>query len=460
MALQIYNSMTKQKQPFVPLHENAVKMYVCGVTVYDHCHVGHARSYLVFDAVVRYLMAKGYTVTYVRNITDIDDKIIARAQAQQITTDQLVEQSIAAFHRDTRDLNLLPPAVEPRATDYIAAIIALIETLQARGYAYVASSGEVLFDVRRFKSYGQLSRRSLEAVKGAARVLAAVDKRDDLDFVLWKPAKPGEPKWPSPWGEGRPGWHIECSAMAKAVLGQPFDIHGGGLDLKFPHHENEIAQSEAAYEETFAQLWMHAGLLQINDEKMSKSLNNFITIRQALAQVEPEVLRFFMLSAHYRSPLNYTDAHLVQAKKGLDTWYTALRGLSLSPVTLDRIDNDFVERFYQAMDDDFNTPEAYAVLFDLAHAINRLRDQEQLSEAGQAASVLCALAGVLGLLQQDPEAYFTQDVDVAAVESMLDQRQQARQQKDWAKADQIRQQLLSMGVHIEDTATGTSWRKV
>ena len=399
--LQIFNSLTRQKEEFRPIEPGKVKMYVCGMTVYDHCHVGHARVMVVFDVVLRWLRARGYDVTYVRNITDIDDKIIRRAQENGEEFGALTARFIQAMNEDLAALGILPPTHEPRATEAMADMIAMIQTLLDKGYAYVGASGDVYYDVSRFDRYGQLANKKLEDLRSGARVEVEEAKDDPLDFVLWKAAKPGEPSWPSPWGAGRPGWHIECSAMSTRCLGEHFDIHGGGMDLKFPHHENEIAQSEAASGQRYVNLWMHNGFVQVNEEKMSKSLGNFFTVREVLQRYAPEVVRLFILASHYRGPLNYSDENLDHAKASLTRLYTALRGL---PVLDAPVDEGWRARFGQAMDDDFNTPEALAVLFDLAREVNRLRTEDEAAAARWGPACGCWADGS-GLLQADPETF-------------------------------------------------------
>ncbi|RQW80681.1 MAG: cysteine--tRNA ligase, partial [Methylococcus sp.] len=394
--LQIYNTLTRRKETFVPIEPGTARLYVCGMTVYDYCHLGHARVMVVFDVVARYLRQSGYRLTYVRNITDIDDKIIQRANENGEDIGSLTARYIDAMHEDERALGVLPPDREPRATQSIPDIIAMIETLIERGLAYVGDNGDVFYAVADFPRYGQLSGKRIDELRAGERVDVDAAKRDPLDFVLWKMAKSGEPAWASPWGEGRPGWHIECSAMSTCCLGNHFDIHGGGMDLQFPHHENEIAQSEGATGETFVNVWMHNGFVRVNEEKMSKSLGNFFTVREVLASYRPEVVRFFILNSHYRSPLNYSDAQLDEAETALTRLYTALRGLSLETApTLG--DSEFGARFRAAMDDDFNTAEAIAVLFDMAREVNRLRGEQQ-DAAPALASRLKALANGLGLL--------------------------------------------------------------
>lgn len=457
--MQIYNSLTKQKSEFIPIKPKQVSIYACGITVYDYCHIGHARSMILFDVIVRYFRARGYTVHYVRNITDIDDKIIQRANENNESWNALTKRFIDAMHEDERALGILPPDHEPRATEYMPQIIRLIETLIKRGYAYVAKNNDVYFDVHQFSDYGKLSHRDIDQLKAGARVELGEDKRDPLDFALWKNAKPNTPQWDSPWGGGRPGWHIECSAMSTDLLGQPFDIHGGGMDLKFPHHENEIAQSEAAGGNHFANFWMHVGLLQVGGEKMSKSLGNFYTIREVLATHDAELLRYFMISGHYRSPVNYSEENLSQLRSGLDRLYLALRGLPISNVAGGQA---FEEKFYSAMDDDFNTPLAMSVLFDLAHHIQRLREENKIDDAAACANTLKKLGGILSLLQKDPEAYFQGEkssMDVEKIEALIQSRNAARQEKNWQKADEIRDTLMDMGIAIEDTASGTIWRQ-
>jgi cysteinyl-tRNA synthetase len=460
--MQIYNSLTRKKEPLRTIEPGHVRMYVCGMTVYDYSHIGHARVLVAFDMVVRYLRARGYKVTYVRNITDIDDKIIRRAHENGEAVDALTTRFIDAMHEDERALYVLPPDLEPRATASIDAITTMIATLVDKGYAYAAGNGDVYYRVRRFPTYGRLAGKSLEDLQVGARVEPGEAKEDPLDFVLWKAAKPGEPNWPSPWGPGRPGWHIECSAMSTACLGHHFDIHGGGADLQFPHHENEIAQSEAATGETFVNTWMHVGFVRVNEEKMSKSLGNFFTIREVLAKYDPEVLRYFILSSHYRSPLNYADESLDNAKAALDRLYTALKDAPVS----DGIGADAeTERFFAAMDDDFNTPVALSGLFDLARDINRLRETgAETQEVGRRAATLRRLGAVLGLLERDPQVYLqgagaSGGPSVAEIEVLIAARQAARQAKDWAESDRLRDWLKAQGVVLEDGAAGTNWRR-
>jgi cysteinyl-tRNA synthetase len=459
--VQIYNSMTRRKDPFTPIDPGRVRMYVCGMTVYDYCHLGHARVLVVFDTVYRYLRRAGYAVTYVRNITDIDDKIIRRANENGEPFDALTERFITAMHEDAAALGVLPVDEEPRATTHIAEIIAMVEALIARGHAYAADNGDVYYAVSSFPGYGRLSGKDPQELRAGARVEVGEAKRDPLDFVLWKAAKPGEPAWDSPWGPGRPGWHIECSAMSTGCLGNHFDIHGGGADLQFPHHENEIAQSEGATGEPFVNVWMHNGFVRINEEKMSKSLGNFFTVREILERYRPEEVRYFILTSHYRSPLNYDDQQLDNARGALTRLYTALRGL---PRAEPAGGEAFRQRFDLAMDDDFNTPEALAVLFDLVREINRLRDVDPTAAAGLGAE-LRDLGDALGLLQDDPEAYLrgggneANGLDDAQIEALIQRRADARKARDWAEADRIRDELQTAGILLEDGAGGTSWRR-
>ncbi len=459
LVLKIYNTLTKQKQPFQPIEPGKVGLYVCGVTVYDYCHIGHARTYLAFDVVVRFLRWQGYQVHYVRNITDIDDKIIKRANENQQATDDLVMRFTEIMRQEFDSLGILPPDQEPKATETIAEMQAMIQILIDKGFAYLADNGDVYYSVEKFPSYGKLSGQHIHQLRSGQRVEVNVDKKDPLDFVLWKAAKPDEPKWDSPWGPGRPGWHIECSAMTKQCLGAQFDIHAGGSDLRFPHHENEVAQSEAANGCHFANYWMHSGMVRINQQKMSKSLGNFFIIHDVLQQYAPEVVRYFLISAHYRSELNYSDENLKAAKASLTKLYLALRDLPVA----DRVaDSDYQARFIAAMHDDFNTPEALAVLFDLAHHINRLRT-DNLQAAAQYGALLKYLAEVLGLLQQAPETFLSERVDdqskqAAESDQLIAERQQARADKDWTRADQIRDRLDQLGVVVEDGNHGTRWR--
>lgn len=458
MALSLYNTLSKAKEPFQPLVGNQVRMYVCGMTVYDFCHIGHARVMVAFDVIARWLRQRGYELTYVRNITDIDDKIIRRAQENGEPFDALTERMIAAMHEDEARLSVLRPDVEPRATGHIAGMHAMIQTLIDKGFAYAPGNGDVYYRVGKFVGYGKLSRKKIEDLRIGARIEVDESKEDPLDFVLWKAAKPGEPSWESPWGAGRPGWHIECSVMSTCCLGETFDIHGGGPDLVFPHHENEIAQSEAATGKPYAATWMHAGAVRVDGEKMSKSLGNFFTIREVLEKYHPEVVRFLLVSSHYRSPINYSEDNLKEAKGALERFYTALRGL---PEVEASGGEAFAERFAAAMDDDFNTPEAVAVLFEMAREVNRLREAD-LQAAATLAAKLRELAGLLGVLQLEPDAFLQAGaagkVDAAQVEALIQARLEARAAKNWAESDRIRDELTAMGVVLEDGKGGTTWR--
>lgn len=455
--LQIYNTLNRQKEEFVPITPGSIGMYVCGVTVYDLCHIGHARTFVSFDMIVRYLRYRGFKVKFVRNITDIDDKIIKRANEKGIDAKELAEHFINEMYQDFDKLNIARPDVEPRATENIPEIIALVQKLIDKGFAYVADNGDVMFAIDKFKDYGRLSRQKLEELEAGARVEVQRSKRNPFDFVLWKMAKPGEPEWDSPWGKGRPGWHIECSAMNSKILGENFDIHGGGSDLIFPHHENEIAQSCCAHDSKYVNYWMHSGMVMINDEKMSKSLGNFFTIRDVLKEYDAETIRFFLLSAQYRSALNYSQENLDNAKSSLSRLYTALRDVKVGAA---KGGEEYVERFNSFMDDDFNTPGAISVLFELAKAVNTAKEDEASGLAGR----LVELASVLGLLYQDPVKYLQGqtdgvDDDVAVIESLIEERKQARARKDFAAADEARNKLTDMGVVLEDGPNGTTWRR-
>ncbi len=451
--LKIHNSLGRTRQDFVPMRAGEVRMYVCGMTVYDYCHLGHARVLVVFDIVRRWLRASGYRVRYVRNVTDIDDKIIRRAAENGESTDALTSRFIRYMEEDASALGVEPPDEEPRATRYVPQMLRMIEQLQKKGLAYQAPSGDVNFAVRRFPSYGRLSGKSLDELRAGERVEVDSSKDDPLDFVLWKRSKPEEPKWPSPWGEGRPGWHIECSAMGCTLLGEHFDIHGGGQDLQFPHHENEIAQSEGANGVPFVNYWMHNGFVRVDEEKMSKSLGNFFTVRDILKKFDPEVVRFFILRAHYRSPLNYSDAHMEDAKSALSRLYTALKGFPVQSSSVDW-DESHAQRFKEAMDDDFGTPEAVAALFDLANRVN----------AGEKAlaAQLRALGGVLGLLQRDPDDFLQalpEGLTREAIEAAIAARAEARKRRDFAQADRIRKELEAKGIILEDSGGKTTWRR-
>jgi len=465
--LKIYNTLTRQKDTFVPIDAGKVRMYVCGMTVYDYCHLGHARVMVVFDVVVRYLRALGFEVTYVRNVTDVDDKIIQRANENGEDINALTERFIAIMNEDAAALGVIPPDLEPRATSSMDGIISMIETLIANGHAYQGGNGDVYYNVSRFENYGRLSGKQLEDLQAGARVAVDESKDDPLDFVLWKTVKPDEPSWPSPWGDGRPGWHIECSAMSTQCLGAHFDIHGGGMDLKFPHHENEIAQAEAATGHTFVNYWMHNGFVRVDDEKMSKSLGNFFTVREILKSYRAEEIRYFILASHYRSPLNYSQENLENGKAALTRLYTTLRGITPAEAD-DSLCESYNSAFHKAMDDDFNSPEAIAVLFEIAREINKSRDKDP-HKTKVLAGCLRRLGTILGLLQADPETYLQQTAtaggDTAVlmpadeVDALIARRISARSAKDWAEADRIRDVLDAAGIIIEDGAAGSTWRR-
>lgn len=463
--LKIYNTLAREKQTFTPIVAGKVSMYVCGMTVYDYCHLGHARVMVVFDMVSRWLRASGYDVTYVRNVTDIDDKIIKRANENNETIAQLTQRFIDAMDEDSAKLGVLRPDLEPKATEFVGGMLSMISALIDKGFAYPAANGDVFYSVSSFQGYGKLSGKSLEDLRAGERVEVDSFKKDPMDFVLWKAAKPGEPSWDSPWGKGRPGWHIECSAMSAHHLGQHFDIHGGGQDLQFPHHENEIAQSEAAHSHDgkpcqMVNYWMHNGFVRVDDEKMSKSLGNFFTIRTVLEKYDAEVIRFFILRAHYRSPLNYSDQHLNDAKLALTRLYTALRGVDVADAAIDW-QHPYAARFKLAMDDDFNTPEAMAVLFDLANEVNKTKSAE-------AAALLKNLAGVLGLLSRHSDDFLQAKTNATGaandgaaaldVDALIVKRLEAKQAKNFAEADRIRKELADAGIILEDTPQGTTWR--
>ncbi|WP_024548972.1 cysteine--tRNA ligase [Siccibacter turicensis] len=459
--LKIFNTLTRQKEEFKPIHAGKVGMYVCGITVYDLCHIGHGRTFVAFDVVARYLRFLGYDLNYVRNITDIDDKIIKRANENGEGFVELVDRMVAEMHKDFDALNILRPNSEPRATQHIPEIIEIVEQLIARDHAYVADNGDVMFSVETDPQYGLLSRQDLDQLQAGARVEVADVKRNPMDFVLWKMSKPGEPSWPSPWGEGRPGWHIECSAMNCKQLGSHFDIHGGGSDLMFPHHENEIAQSTCAHDGEYVNYWMHSGMVMVDREKMSKSLGNFFTVRDVLKHYDAETIRYFLMSGHYRSQLNYSEENLKQARASLERLYTALRGTDSQAQPAGG--GAFEARFREAMDDDFNTPEAYSALFDMAREVNRLK-AEDMNAANQLAAHLRKLAAVLGLLEQAPEQFLqsraqANDDEVAEIEALIQQRLDARKAKDWAAADAARDRLTAMGIILEDGPQGTTWRR-
>lgn len=457
--LNIYNSTTQKKEVFESLESNKVKIYVCGMTVYDYCHLGHMRMLTAFDVIVRFLRFLQYDVTYVRNITDVDDKIIKRANENKEDYYHLAERFILAMQEDIQALGLLPPDHEPRATQFIPQMIALIEKLIAKKHAYVAANGDVFFEVRSFGAYGCLSHHKLDELESGARIEINDVKKDPLDFVLWKMAKPGEPAWESPWGAGRPGWHIECSAMSMYFLGEHFDLHGGGKDLIFPHHENEIAQAEAATNKKFVNVWLHNGYVQINTEKMSKSLGNFLTVRDLLQQYSAEAIRYFIISSHYRSQLQFTDTAIPQARQALERLYIALRNL---PVVPKMEESEFEARFIEAMNDDFNTPVAIAILFEIAHDIQRHRNQDE-PQAAALAALLRYLGSILGILQSDPEIFLQtskDSVNPTTIENLITARNKARAEKNWAEADRIRDELAAMSVVLEDGPQGTSWRVI
>ena len=472
MPITLYNTLTRQKEEFVPLNPENVRMYVCGMTVYDYCHLGHARVLVVFDMIARWLRQHGYPLTYVRNITDIDDKIIARAHENGETIGELTARFIAAMNEDSDALGVLRPDIEPKATEHIGQMIAMIEDLVTNGKAYPAPNGDVYYAVREFAEYGQLSGKSLDDLRAGERVDVDTNKRDPLDFVLWKATKPGEPSWESPWGNGRPGWHIECSAMGGELFGQTFDIHGGGADLQFPHHENEIAQSCGAHGglcghdaphaagkriNSHVKYWLHNGFIRVDNEKMSKSLGNFFTIRDVLKKYAPEVVRFFILRAHYRSPLNYSDAHLDDAKNSLARLYNTLGNVQAAEFAVREDANDYTRRFFAAMDDDFNTAEAMSVLFELANEANK-------TGSAELAGCLKALGGTLGLLQDDPQHFLQSGgeeggLSADEIEALIAQRKTARETKNWAESDRIRDLLAEHKILLKDGADGTTWTR-
>jgi cysteinyl-tRNA synthetase len=456
MTLRIFNSLSKETETFQPIEPNHVRMYVCGMTIYDYCHVGHARFMMAFDVAYRWLKTLGYEVTYVRNITDIDDKIIKRALERNIPIRQLTDEMTVIMHEDVAALGISAPTHEPRATQYVPQMLDMIGKLEKNGLAYRSTNGDVNFSVRKFPNYGRLSGKSLDQLRAGERVAVLDGKEDPLDFVLWKSAKDSEPddaKWDSEFGRGRPGWHIECSAMSCTILGETFDIHGGGLDLQFPHHENEIAQSEGATGKPFVKYWLHNGFLNVDNEKMSKSLGNFFTIRDVLKRYDGETIRFFMLRTHYRSPFNFSDVNLDDARSALRRLYTALDTVAVADAAVDWSQPQ-AAKFRDAMNDDFNTPVAVAVLFDLAGEVNRTGSSE-------AATLLKGLAGTLGLLQQAPRAYMQggSDVDEARIEQLIAERTAAKHARDFARADQIRKELLGQGIELKDSTQGTTWVK-
>lgn len=458
--MQIYNSLTRTKSEFIPIEANKIKMYVCGMTTYDYCHIGHARMLMTFDMVARYFRVQGYDVTFVQNITDIDDKIIARANENGETITQLTSRFIDYMHEDLHALNVNLPDIEPRATEHIPQMIDMIDTLIKKGHAYHSESGDVLYEVATFPSYGKLTNQKLEELQAGQRIAVDDSKRHPYDFVLWKSSKPGEPFWESPWGNGRPGWHIECSAMCRTTLGDKFDIHGGGLDLKFPHHEGEIAQSESICGDKYVNYWMHNGFVNVDNEKMSKSLGNFFTIRDVLELFSGEVIRFFLLGTHYRSPLNYSDSGLNDAKNGLERLYTALRSINTYAVSHTQLQTAYPE-FFAAMDDDFNSAKAISELFAIAKTLNKSTSND---EQEKMASDLKALGNILGILEDQPEQFLQgsnntkQAINSQAIDNLIEQRNIARANKDFAAADSIRDQLNDMGVEIEDAGGKTTWR--
>jgi cysteinyl-tRNA synthetase len=467
MGLKIYNTLSAKKEPFVPLKEGEVRIYVCGVTVYDSSHIGHARSLLTFDVVYRYFKFLGFRVTFVRNFTDVDDKIIQRARQENATAEAVAGRYIAEFQEDARALGLLPPTEEPKATEHIAEIIALIRRLEERGVAYRAD-GDVFYDVGRFPDYGKLSRKKIDELEAGARVEVDPRKRSPMDFALWKASKPGEPSWDSPWGKGRPGWHIECSAMSTKYLGQPFDLHGGGRDLIFPHHENEIAQSEAAYDLPLARVWMHNGFLNINQEKMSKSLGNILPIREVLGRHDAAALRHYILSSHYRSPMDFSEQGLEEAEKGLERIYETIDRFEQSGASGGSApDAKLLEEFRREMDDDFNTPRAVALIFDEVRALNRLMDEGKAPALGSRVAALKNAGAALGLLQDSPQAFLTRKkerwlrqsgIAPQNIEELIRRRDEARKQKKWQEADRLRAELQEKGILIEDTSGGTIWK--
>jgi cysteinyl-tRNA synthetase len=461
--LQIYNTLTRQKEVFKPLKPNKISMYVCGITVYDYCHIGHARTSIAFDVIARFLRSQGWDLNFVHNITDIDDKIIRRANELGEKFDELTKRFIDAMHEDEKSLGILPPSVEPRATEFIGPIIDIVQTLIAKGHAYAASNGDVYYRVTSFESYGKLSNKNIDELLAGARIEVDEVKEDARDFVLWKAAKPGEPSWPSPWGEGRPGWHIECSAMAKKCCGDQLDIHGGGADLQFPHHENEIAQSEAANGHQYVNYWMHVAPLRVDGVKMSKSLGNFFTIRDVLGKYHPEVVRFFLISSHYRSPINYSEDSLIEARAGLERFYAALRDyVAVQPVDLASLsESRYYATFVEAMNDDFNTRVALATMYDLVRELNACTDTHR---ATQLAAELKALGGILGIFRFDPTEFLqsgaADKISADDVERLIAERIQAKKDKQYGRADEIRKELTAAGIVLEDSRDGsTQWRR-
>ena len=465
--MKIYNTLTRTKQDFIPLVPGEISMYVCGMTVYDYCHLGHARVMVAFDAITRYLRARDWRVNYVRNITDIDDKILKRAAENNESYPNLTRRFIAAMHEDETQLGVIRPDQEPKATEHIDHIISLIQTLITKGYAYTASNGDVYYSINQFDAYGKLSGKKPEDLIAGARVDVEEAKKDPRDFALWKSVASHEAHWDSPWGPGRPGWHIECSAMSMCCLGETFDIHGGGPDLPFPHHENEIAQSEAASGKTYARYWMHAGAVRVDNEKMSKSLGNFFTIREILSHYHPEVVRFFLLSSHYRSPINYSSDSMLTAKAALERCYVALRGMNNIPIEVVlkiTPEDEYIKKFVEAMDDDFSTPEAMAVLFELTRLLNIAKSQNDTIASHKLATQLKSLGAILGLLQDDPDQFLqtgqtSQDFNLEQIEKLIAQRETAKTERQFQLADDIRADLKAQGILLEDTRAGTIWRK-
>ncbi len=464
-GLKIYNTLTKQKEDFHPIEPGKITLYVCGITIYDDCHIGHARVFVAFDMVIRFLKMMGWQIKYVRNITDIDDKIIQRAAQNNESVQALTSRYIEEMDKDTQLLGIIKPDLEPRATQYIAQMISLIQNLINQDIAYIGQSGDVYFSVEKFPAYGELAHKDLDKLQSGARVEIELAKNSPLDFVLWKQSKDNEPAWESPWGAGRPGWHIECSAMVMDCLGSTIDIHGGGADLKFPHHENERAQSQAVSNQTFVNTWMHVGFVQTDKEKMSKSLNNFFTIKEVLKQYNGEVIRYFLLASHYRSPVNYSQEQLILAHNALTTLYTALRGIDIIPPLEINLENRYQQAFISAMSDDFNTPEALVVLFELARDLNVAKiDKRSENQAliQEIASTLKMLANSLGFLERSPELFLQGSQDThanAEIDALIAQRVSAREAKDWVKADEIRKMLDAKEIIIEDTPEGTLWRR-
>ncbi len=466
MALQLYNTLTRKKDQFKPINPGKIDLYVCGITVYDYCHIGHARVLVAFDAITRYLRSQDWDVNYVRNITDIDDKILQRADENKELYTDLTARMIDAMHEDERALGILPPNLEPRATRHMDDILDMVQTLVDNHYAYRADNGDVYYRVKRFPDYGKLSNKNPDELLSGARVGVTEAKEDPRDFALWKAADESEAGWPSPWGYGRPGWHIECSAMSTCLLGETFDIHGGGPDLPFPHHENEIAQSEAATGKHFVNYWMHAGAVRVDNEKMSKSLNNFFTIRDVLKKYHPEVVRYFLLSSHYRSPINYSEDNLIEARQGLERFYFALQNFAnVTAIAQGELENsEYYQRFVAAMDDDFNTREAFSAMYDLVRELNTVARKNQ-TKAQALAGELKALGGILGVLQEDPEAFLkgasseTGGLSDAAIEALIAEREAAKLAKNYVRADEVREELKQQGVILEDSREGTRWRR-